>query len=674
MGKAGKLRKRKRIEETLVVNKIHRTDDDEADINSDSSCEEDQVEAVSLAIAVIDAFSRRLDLYDSKQYKGIRLALAPLLRLQQTKFFEAPGQKPHMSDEDFALIVSNKAVAATASIIKYYCVNLEEFSSESLKPLRKSLHPLVTHTFKRTGNLHCSSVDILQSNHTISNVVSHCFRTGDYTGALSALYSLTTEEELDTHLIPRLGSLQRWVRDCDVASLTLSAVGQNNDLNEMSLLLLHAVLRVANLVRSKHSGQDQDRSGVKKPHSKASINIKRACPYRKAIKQFFDELVVLKAYACDMCLTENALNRLIERAAGESAGLREHLMRRDTEMSLTLAGDLESLQSAPHACSCALRSAAEFYRRVRVVSHVPGPLRRPPVAHDLNIFATAPGTISYSPTSPEEVKVNQDQARADSCPEHPYMTLGVSSALATAHPTRHDILEIPGAMLLSGVLSPLECAQFIVAAERLGYTPDSVDGIDNVVWLADESLLGPLYARVESLLPPVLEGHVLRGINARLRLFRYYQQAEYRPHIDGAWPGSGLLPNGEYTDDAFNGDRHSRLTFLVYLNDGFEGGTTTFFLPGHDAPPAGESADCAIIEEEGAAKKHTEDDKGGVGIKEVGVGYIEVRKVQPQMGAVLVFPHGSASGSLVHEGSAVTKGVKYVIRTDVLYSAKKVIV
>ena len=55
------------------------------------------------------------------------------------------------------------------------------------------------------------------------------------------------------------------------------------------------------------------------------------------------------------------------------------------------------------------------------------------------------------------------------------------------------------------------------------------------------------------------------------------------------------------------------------------------------------------------------------------MGYIEVRKVEPQLGAVLVFPHGCASGSLVHEGSAVTLGVKYVIRTDVLYTSKPVV-
>jgi hypothetical protein len=37
----------------------------------------------------------------------------------------------------------------------------------------------------------------------------------------------------------------------------------------------------------------------------------------------------------------------------------------------------------------------------------------------------------------------------------------------------------------------------------------------------------------------------------------------------------------------------------------------------------------------------------------------------------LVFPHGDTAGSLVHEGSAVTRGIKYVVRSDVLYETKR---
>eukprot|EP00878_Enallax_costatus_P044764 GHUV01053499.1.p2 GENE.GHUV01053499.1~~GHUV01053499.1.p2 ORF type:complete len:102 (-),score=49.52 GHUV01053499.1:102-407(-) len=49
------------------------------------------------------------------------------------------------------------------------------------------------------------------------------------------------------------------------------------------------------------------------------------------------------------------------------------------------------------------------------------------------------------------------------------------------------------------------------------------------------------------------------------------------------------------------------------------------------------------------------------------VGCLDARGVQPVQGNVMVFPHGGTVGSLVHEGSAVLEGAKYVIRTDVLY-------
>ena len=167
------------------------------------------------------------------------------------------------------------------------------------------------------------------------------------------------------------------------------------------------------------------------------------------------------------------------------------------------------------------------------------------------------------------------------------------------------------------------------AAEGIKYLPDVVDGIDNITLIADDALLASIFSRVKSLLPQSICGCSLVGLNARFRFFRYFpgeiceylllftlnciqtdnpvSGSVYRPHIDGAWPGSGLDGEGNLVDDIY-GDRTSRLTFLMYLNGGFEGGATTFFLP---AP------DC--------------------------LGRIESRSVQPQEGSVLVFPHGERS-------------------------------
>jgi hypothetical protein len=79
----------------------------------------------------------------------------------------------------------------------------------------------------------------------------------------------------------------------------------------------------------------------------------------------------------------------------------------------------------------------------------------------------------------------------------------------------------------------------------------------------------------------------------------------------------------------------SLFTFLIYLNDEFEAGETTFFLP--------------------SARE----------------GSMNAYPVKPIQGTVAMFPHGETEGSLLHEGTGVRKGArpsaKYVIRTDVLY-------
>jgi hypothetical protein len=66
----------------------------------------------------------------------------------------------------------------------------------------------------------------------------------------------------------------------------------------------------------------------------------------------------------------------------------------------------------------------------------------------------------------------------------------------------------------------------------------------------------------------------------------------------------------EYVYDACGGQR-SRLTFLLYLNDDFDGGCTTFFTAGEQA------------------------------------GVVEAQGVSPRAGSVLCFPHGDGAGSLV---------------------------
>jgi hypothetical protein len=224
---------------------------------------------------------------------------------------------------------------------------------------------------------------------------------------------------------------------------------------------------------------------------------------------------------------------------------------------------------------------------------------------------------------------------------------------------KHPI--VPNLRLIKDVLSPEECSAIIAAGETIEFIPDAPmrpQGEDtsvlahNFYWVIDQAFHDKLWGRVKEFVPEVVAGKQVRGINRRFRVYRYVPGAEYRCHIgqwshdatldisqmltrvDGAWPPSGIDPTTDvYQYDASPRDarQSSLFTFLIYLNDDFKGGETTFFIPS---------------------------------VKD---GVINAYPVKPMMGSVAVFPHGEAQGALLHEGTGVVEGAKYVIRTDVEY-------
>ncbi|KAJ7472454.1 hypothetical protein B0H11DRAFT_2039073 [Mycena galericulata] len=247
-----------------------------------------------------------------------------------------------------------------------------------------------------------------------------------------------------------------------------------------------------------------------------------------------------------------------------------------------------------------------------------GPDRRPPNKHPAVVYYSPPNTFPLLPPS--------ERARK---------------------PQRFDVPGVPGAFIINDVFEHSECKALVDAAEAVGMLPDEPTAgsatqlasvlAHNFIWLADTNFLSTMYSRVVDLLPQTIHGGAVRGINARFRLYRYRPGALYRPHIDGAWPASALDDTTVPPSYVYDSDPavYSRLTFLIYLNDDFDGGCTTFFLP---------------------SAEH---------------GILEARPVKPRTGTVCVFPHGAARGSLLHEGSGVTEGAKYVIRTEVLYEVDK---
>ena len=207
-------------------------------------------------------------------------------------------------------------------------------------------------------------------------------------------------------------------------------------------------------------------------------------------------------------------------------------------------------------------------------------------------------------------------------------------------PERYDVPHVSGAFVVSNFLSPNECAAIIAAGHTIGLRTDpyEVDGVTGasrlqycefIVW---PQTIKALWSRVSDLMPA---GAV--WINARWRFFRYGPGTIYRRHVDGSWPEGALNEQGEYVTDVSEGKVRSRLTFLMYLTEGFNGGSTTFYTANPSEP-----------------------------------GVLSARGVIPHLGAALCFPHGEAEDSPVHEGSAVTASLdgemyKYVVRTDVLF-------
>ncbi len=166
-----------------------------------------------------------------------------------------------------------------------------------------------------------------------------------------------------------------------------------------------------------------------------------------------------------------------------------------------------------------------------------------------------------------------------------------------------------------------ECRRAIGVSEGLGYVDAPITTSDGFVMrkdirnntrvmVDDPELAERLFERARPFLPGRLGPWHLLGLNERFRYYRYDLGQTFRPHYDGSFE---RRPGEE-----------SHLTFMIYLNDGFQGGTTEFYHA-DGAPRA---------------------------------------SVRPREGMALVFHHAQ-----LHEGAPVLRGRKYVLRSDVMYRA-----
>jgi hypothetical protein len=184
------------------------------------------------------------------------------------------------------------------------------------------------------------------------------------------------------------------------------------------------------------------------------------------------------------------------------------------------------------------------------------------------------------------------------------------------------------AIILDNVFTKEECECLIKLSEeipenyeiaKVSYNDEQIIDTsyrNNKRWLHfNKKLAETFFEKIKSYIPIEFEGNPVSCLNERLSFLKYLPGEYFKPHEDGYY----IRPDNS---------EMSYITVQIYLNDLDEehGGTTTF-------------------------------------IEDVYNRIYKNYSVTPKTGRVLLFQH-----DIEHEGSILKSGVKYCIRTDVMYS------
>ncbi|WP_299891576.1 2OG-Fe(II) oxygenase [uncultured Lacinutrix sp.] len=168
--------------------------------------------------------------------------------------------------------------------------------------------------------------------------------------------------------------------------------------------------------------------------------------------------------------------------------------------------------------------------------------------------------------------------------------------------------------LIKDFLSQEECEAYITFSETQEFEEAKINmggvqvmnkGVRNNdrILFFNNDLANSLWDRIKIHMPKEMGLFNAYGLNEMFRIYRYKKGQQFKMHRDGSYRRSDK-------DCSF-------FSLIIYLNDDFEGGETEF------------------------RKLFT---------------------VTPEKGTALVFYHPHR-----HEGKAIESGMKYVLRTDVMY-------
>jgi len=175
----------------------------------------------------------------------------------------------------------------------------------------------------------------------------------------------------------------------------------------------------------------------------------------------------------------------------------------------------------------------------------------------------------------------------------------------------------PQIIIIEDFLSMKRCSSYIEKSELQNFEEAKINMQGNQVMnkivrnndrllFFDKDLAEDLWQKLKEFVPSSIGSSIAIGLNEMFRIYRYEVGQRFKMHRDGSY---------ERNDTEF-----SILSFLIYLNDDFEGGETDFR---------------------------------------------KITTVIPKIGMALAFHH-----PLRHEGKEIISGTKYVLRTDIMYKLK----
>lgn len=174
-------------------------------------------------------------------------------------------------------------------------------------------------------------------------------------------------------------------------------------------------------------------------------------------------------------------------------------------------------------------------------------------------------------------------------------------------------------------LTNQECDQYIQFSEEEGYEDALLNSPQGQVLrtrvrnnqrvlFMNQVMADSLWERAKDFVPTEIDERLAVGVNELLRFYRYDYGQQFDWHQDIAY-------------ERDNGEK-SFLTFMIYLNDDFDGGETSF--------------DDSCSQDS-----------------------FEPFSVAPLKGMALFFEHPT-----FHAGEMVSNGRKYVLRSDVMYASQ----